>query len=113
MADLHVDVRQHGEDVVIVKLTGDAGVGQLDPIEAQFNRIRALKPARVVLDLEGLTFIASIAMGAMVSLHTTLAKRGGELRLAAVPDPVLTALQRARLDSVFEIRPTPEAALAD
>lgn len=111
MASLSIQTDQPAEGVTIVRLSGDAGVGDLDKMEMQFNRIRAAKPRKVIIDLAGLVFIASIGMGSLVSLNTALARTQGKVVLSSVNQTVMTALQRARLDKVFHVVDTVDQAM--
>lgn len=113
MPRLNIDIEHPAEDVTLVRLAGDAGVGELDKLEMQFNRVRAAKPNKVIIDLAGLAFIASIGMGSMVSLNSSIAKAGAKVILTNVNEQVMTALQRARLDNIFGMADSVDAALAD
>ena len=70
----------------------------------------------VVLDLAALTFLSSLAMGALVSYRRGVGRRGVEVRLANVQAQVWSALESAGLGKLFERidpeEPTPPAASA-
>ena len=57
----------------------------------------------VVLDLAELTFLSSLAMGALVEYRRGLCRRGVEIRLANVPAQVWLALESAGLCKLFEV----------
>jgi anti-sigma B factor antagonist len=66
----------------------------------------------VVLDLSSTQSMDSTALGALVQILKALRAEGGELRLAAVGDAVSRVLSITRLDQVFSIFRTLEAARA-
>ena len=60
----------------------------------------------VVLDLSGISYASSSALGALVALNRRLRSRGGRLALSGLCPVVAAALAVTRLDTLFEIRPT-------
>jgi anti-anti-sigma factor len=55
----------------------------------------------VVFDLAGLTFLSSLAMGALVEYRRGLYRRGVEIRLANVPARIWLAMETAGLGTLF------------
>lgn len=66
----------------------------------------------VVLDLGKVNFMDSSGLGTIVALGRSLAKAGGELRLANITPPVRTVFELTRLHRAFEIYETVEEAVA-
>jgi anti-anti-sigma factor len=58
-----------------------------------------------VLDLSGISYATSSALGALVGLNRRLQSRGSRLVLSALCPAVADALSITRLDTLFEIRP--------
>jgi anti-anti-sigma factor len=86
---------------------------------SELEELRALSEAwltrpspRVVLDLRTVEFADSTFLGQLVSLRGALRARGGDLKLAVLQHPLLRVIRLMRLDRIFEIHPTAEAALA-
>lgn len=85
-------------------------------------RVRAFKDTftsvvgshnKVVLDLQGVRFVDSSGMGALISCLRLLDGRGGDLRLSSLSKPVRALLELMRMHRVFNIHETPaEAARA-
>ncbi len=69
-------------------------------------------PARVVLDLGGVDFIDSSGLGAIVATMKLLAP-DQKLELATLSDNVGKVFRLTRMDSVFAIHPTTDAAFTD
>jgi len=62
-------------------------------------------PPRLVVNLERAEFLDSTALGALVGLAKRARDAGGDLWLAAVPEPVARILALTRLDRFFETAP--------
>jgi anti-anti-sigma factor len=95
----HVERRPH---FLLVAIQGEASFEQAEFISAQLLRIPLEAYSLVVLDLAGLTFLSSLAMGALVAYRRGLGRRGVELRLANVQAQVWLALESAGLGKLFE-----------
>jgi anti-anti-sigma factor len=86
-----------------VAIRGEASFDQAEVISAQLLRIPLEAYSLVVLDLAGLTFLSSLAMGALVAYRRGLWRRGVEVRLANVQAQVWLALESAGLGKLFEL----------
>jgi anti-anti-sigma factor len=95
----HIERRPH---LLLVAIGGEASFDQAEIISAQLLRIPLGAYSLVVLDLAGLTFLSSLAMGALVAYRRDLRRRGVELRLANVQAQVWSALESAGLGTLFE-----------
>ena len=93
---------ERGPHWLTVALGGEASFDQAEIISAQLLRIPLGAYSLVVLDLAGLTFLSSLAMGALVAYRRDLRRRGVELRLANVQAQVWLALETAGLGKLFE-----------
>ena len=72
-------------------------------VEATIEDMIATHRARVVIDLQGVSFIDSAGLGILVSCHGKLAAAGGQLRLAGLNDRILNVLRITKVDSVLHI----------
>jgi anti-anti-sigma factor len=95
----HVERRPN---VLLVAIRGEASFDQAEVISAQMLRIPLGAHSLVVLDLAELTFLSSLAMGALVAYRRGLWRRDVELRLANVQAQVWLALESAGLGKLFE-----------
>lgn len=68
---------------------------------------------RVVLDFSKTHSVDSTALGALVQLFKALRAEGGQLCLASVGDAVARVLSITRLNQVFKVYPSVEAACAE
>ena len=118
MAPLEVQVKdlpgpagaRDGSPTIVVNLKGEALV-ELEPMVVTLQSVADRHPARVILDLRELSFISSLAMGVMLAFRRGVLANGGKLKVAAMQKLVLDSFKRARLDKVFEIVDTLEAAV--
>jgi anti-sigma B factor antagonist len=96
---------------VIVRVIGDAGLSTVARLEAELSSVASERPALVVVDLTGLTFIASRGMGALMSFHRRMQLQKAAVRVAAPQSRVRDALEIARLHTVLEMYDSVETAL--
>lgn len=107
---VHVDAHPNA---LVVSLFGSAGINEADLLNAELVRVAGEKPKLVVIDLGGLTFMNSLAVGAFLALNTSVKRGGGAVRLAA-PKPYLAAvLTASKVDRALPIFATTAAALAN
>jgi anti-anti-sigma factor len=95
----HVERLPH---LLLVAIRGEASFDQAEVISAQLLRVPLGGYSLVILDLAGLTFLSSLAMGALVAYRKDLSRRGVEVRLANVQAQVWLALETAGLGKLFE-----------
>ena len=99
-----------GAPTVIVAVKGEAVV-DLEPLVSALQTVGSRKPASVVIDLSQLSFMSSLAMGVILAFRRNILAHGGKVRVAAVQPMVLDSFKRARLDKVFDLADSLEAAL--
>jgi anti-sigma B factor antagonist len=68
--------------------------------------------SRVVFDLEGVRFIDSSGIGALLSCMRQMRERQGEVRLCGLSATVIALFELMRLDRVFTLCATCEEATA-
>jgi anti-anti-sigma factor len=93
---------------VLVRLEGAADCNSVARLQLALVRLIACREPLAVLDLSGLTFLSSLAMGALVSLRRDLARWGGRVRIARATPQVYESLEAARLTMLFEFTDTIE-----
>ena len=75
-------------------------------------RVVARRPPLVVVDLSGVTFLSSLAMGALVGFSRDLGRCGGRVKLVGIPPLIYESLKTSRLHTLFEICAAVEEAQA-
>jgi anti-anti-sigma factor len=110
-----IEVRiEETPDEVIVRIAGQAGVQQVGHLSAALLGLSCRRPSLVTLDLSGLSFVSSLAMGALVVFCRGFVRAGSRVRLLpALQEPVREALARAELLSLFSLPEETEVRVSD
>jgi anti-sigma B factor antagonist len=99
------------DGTAVVALTGDVDL-QSSPTVRQQLLASFDNHTRVVVDLAGVTYIDSSGVASLVEAFQLARKKGGFFALVSVSPAVMRVLSLARLDRIFSIHPTVEAAVA-
>ena len=106
-----VEIDSNGR-VPVARLYGEIDLGVSPDVRAAL--LDALRHHdRLVLDLSGVDYIDSSGVASLVEAYQTARKAGGAIALAAISQPAERVLQLARLDRVFRIHDSVDAATAD
>jgi len=111
MNDLAIETSRQG-DVVIVRLRGSADMGQAASLDRRLGQFLREGSCRLVLDLAGLAFASSMALGAFIRAHVQCRARSGRLLLLSPQPALLRVLQTTRLTDLFEITSDLEEAVS-
>lgn len=91
------------------KITIGAGDSQLrDTITQKLSEGKD----KILLDMSGVTTIDSSGIGELVGSYTTVANRGGKLKLLHLPPKVTDLLQVTQLITVFEVYENEQEAVS-
>ena len=108
-------VDHHPEDGVEVLVVRAAEIYRADLVERLGRRLRgaieASRGTRFVLDLSGVTFLSSAALGMLINIHAHLAKLGYRFGVAGVRGEVASVFEYTRLRDVMPVFPTVADAL--
>ena len=86
-------------------LRGEADLAVADElVECGTACLAEADVSSLVLDFDGVTFIDSTALGALVALHNAAEQQGKSFALTRLPSRVSRILQIAGLSEVFELR---------
>jgi anti-sigma B factor antagonist len=99
------------DGVAVVALEGDVDL-QSSPAVRQHLLSCFDSHSRVVVDLSGVTYIDSSGVASLVEAFQLSRKKNGTFALVNVSSAVMRVLSLARLDRVFAIHPSVEAAVA-
>lgn len=92
-------------ETLLVKLSGDITIYQVDKFKevlAEVKRLEA-KIKNVVLDLSGVGFIDSLALGALTTFAREVRDDGGDVKLAGLTEEVRALFELTRLSETYEI----------
>ncbi|GAB3818119.1 STAS domain-containing protein [Tessaracoccus terricola] len=100
----------HRDGYAVVAVTGRFTAAGAPQLRQAAGDVVAAGKCRIVVDLAGCTFIDSSGLGALISALKAARVAGGDLKIAAAPDNVLSVLRLTNLDRVLHNHPTPESA---
>jgi anti-sigma B factor antagonist len=108
---MRLDLERH-DDWTVVHLTGP--LDALAAREAQRDLLDLLEtaPGPWYLDMEGVDHIDSAGLAALVKFYREVRARGGRMALCGVQREPMRVLHTTRLDRIFSIHPTSDAAKA-
>jgi anti-sigma B factor antagonist len=109
MMDMSTEDLANG--VTKVALSGRLDIEGAQAIDMRFNVLAGSKKA-VVVDLSGVTFLASMGLRTLLVAGRSITTKGGRVALAAPQDNVLRVLTASGADEVVVITDTVEAGIA-
>jgi len=91
------------DDVAVLELAGRFDAYEVLPVHDWLEKAAASAPAQVVLNLDGVNFIDSTGLSALVQGMKHCRQQGGDLHLCALQQPVRIIFELTRLDKAFNI----------
>ncbi len=110
--DLLVAARP-GRGYTVLEVRGDLDMATSGRLQDSLQQLIDAGDRRVVVDLAGVDFMDSSALGALVTAYKALRDGGGRLCLAAVQPPVRTVLALSAVDQVVDVYDSVDAAEED
>jgi anti-sigma B factor antagonist len=108
-----VSIEPHAEVVLAKVQRSDLDDAALTQLQVDISAAAAQQPKLpVLLDLSQVRFIPSLGLGTLVMLMRNLKKNGQRLLLVGVQPDVRTVFAITRLDKLFEMHSSIEAALS-
>lgn len=96
---------------VVVAFTGDIDLHHAPEAHLALMAACDSEPARVVVNLEDVTYMDSSGLGVLVEVLRKVRSFGGTLRLCCLSERVRSVFEITRLDHFFDVRPTEEEAI--
>lgn len=109
--DLVIETRDEG-DWAVLEVKGEVDIYTAPRLRERLIDLVEGGRHRVLVDLEGVGFMDSTGLGALVSGLKRVREHEGEMVLVCTRDPVLKILTITGLDKVFAIHRSVEAATA-
>lgn len=100
------------DDVLVVEVDGQLVVGNRHEFKQGILDQLEQGARTVVVDFSRSPYIDSSGLGALVSLGKRLREAGGDLRLTGLNDDLRTLFELTRLDALFPLFASRDAALA-
>ncbi len=100
------------QDAAVANICGDIDLSRSAEFQQALLALLDRKPSRIVVNLRDVPYMDSSGVASLVKVLSRARRCGVGLALAAMTDRVRSVFEITRLDSVFEIHPTEEEALA-
>ena len=100
------------EGIIVIVLGDTLEMHNTDEFYSDMQQLIEGSTPRMILDFTAVEFVSSLGLAVLIRLHGRLNKKGSDLKLAALPNPIAELLRFTRLDKVFEIHPTVAEARA-
>ena len=101
----------HG-DVGVITLKGKLmGLPETDELQDEVKSMLGSGNKKIVLDLDGVKWMNSLGIGALMRSHTTIQNAGGQLCLARIAGKVNSVLVLTQLIKIFKTHETIDQAI--
>ena len=108
-----MELRSHAiNSVTVLDLSGRFDAHTASIVIAALEKAASVSPAKVVVNLGGVSFMDSTALAALVQGMKRCRQAGGDLRLCNLQQPVRIIFELTRLDKAFDIYSSEAEALA-
>ena len=100
----NLDVRREREpDVTIVHLAGEIDLRTSPQLRGEFLELLDEKPARIILDLTGVSYVDSSGVGTIVELKRRAMRNKNTVVLVGLQPRVRSLFEITKLDKFFTI----------
>ena len=104
--------RVRGTRILVVGVYGDTDMHVVDELKVRLSEAIDEAPTALVLDLTGVTFLDSMALGVLLGGLKRLGEMGGRLRVVTPQAEIRRIFEVTMLDQLFDIDSSREEALA-
>ena len=112
MPPFRLDVEKLPSSTEALTIYTASGKLSIETVNEFLPKLRAEAAQRVILDLNGVSFLDSAGVGALVSLFVSRRNQGKEFGLAALPPQAIAVVTVAGLQNLLPIYKTVEDAAA-
>lgn len=95
----------------VVRCVGEIDIATAPYLRERLQQLQIDGPADLVLDLDGVSFIDSVGLGALIGAHKRARVLQGTLTIVCTSRPVLRVLTATALDRVFRLVTTLDEAV--
>lgn len=103
--------RENVGDTVVLVLEGSVDIYTSSELRGELKVALDRKAPRLVIDMEGVTFIDSSGLATLIEALQRSSAYSGALFLCSLSSPVRGVFELANLDTIFQIRASRDAAL--
>ncbi|MEW6401653.1 MAG: STAS domain-containing protein [Chloroflexota bacterium] len=111
MSTLFIDTDMTGE-LPVVKVKGRVDSETAPELDEALGRLLESGSNRLVLNLQDVEYLSSAGLRAIVKAYQTAQKSGGDVRLAAVSEPIEVILRTVGMMQMLKMYPSDQEAVA-
>jgi anti-sigma B factor antagonist len=100
------------QEVSVMRVKGRVDSETSIELDDALSKLLQQNRNKIVLDLQGVEFIASAGLRAIVKAYQAAKKAGGDLRLASVSQPVEVILRTVGMMQMLQMYPSHREAVA-
>ena len=104
--------QRHVGAAAVVKISGSAGMEEAEFLRRELEALAGQQIPLAILDLSDMSFISSLGLGAIISMHLKSRHHGGKIAIVHPQPAVLNVLETTRLTQLFPIFATIDAAIS-
>lgn len=109
---MELNIIEHGEDITHVALTGRLDVVGVEAVGRDFDAAVGARGKSAVVDVSGISFLASMGLGLLLRNATILERSGAKLVVLGPAELVEEVLRIAGLDQVTPVVSDLDEAMA-
>jgi anti-sigma B factor antagonist len=111
MRAIHLHVQRRAPRTAVVELEGDFTLETAHEVRKKLLRLCKRDVRELVVDFVRLSAVDTAGIAVLVEVLQSLGARGGKLKLAALDDKSRQVVRLTRLDQIFRIYDSVDAAL--
>jgi anti-sigma B factor antagonist len=111
MSALIIDTDMTG-DLPVVKVIGRVDSETAPELDDALSRLLEGEQYKIVLNLQDVDFLSSAGLRAIVKAYQTAQKSGGDVRLAAISEPIEVILRTVGMMQMLKMYPSNQEAIA-
>ena len=104
--------RVQGTQILVLTVHGDTDMHVVGELEARLLETIGEAPTALVLDLTGVTFLDSMALGVLLGGLRGMGETGGQLRVVTPRTEIRRIFEVTMLDQLFDIDSSRDEAVA-
>jgi len=111
MAILSIET-DNTQSVSVMKVMGRVDSDTAPELDDALTKLLQDNKNKIVLNLQGVDYMSSAGLRAMVKAYQSAKKNGGDLRLASVSEPIEVILRTVGMMQMLKMYPTDQEAMA-
>jgi anti-sigma B factor antagonist len=111
MPSLSLDT-DNTQEISVMKVRGRVDSETAPELDDALTKLLQDNRNKIVLNLQGVDYMSSAGLRAMVKAYQAAKKSGGDVRLAAVSNPVEVILRTVGMMQMLQMYPTDQEAMA-